>query len=195
MNLVGKVVQLVPLTVDHVDALCEVGFDAEIWRWMPKGVRDRGAIQEWVEEALTAQGAGSAIPFATTLLETGKVIGSTRFMNIDNSHRRAEIGATWITPIWQRSRVNTEAKYLMLRYAFEEQQRRRVEFKTSSQNLKSRAAILRLGATEEGTFRKHMIQEDGSNRDTVYFSIIDDEWPTVKARLEMALGRDGLREG
>ncbi len=193
MNLVGDVVQLVPLTVGHVDALCEVGFDPEIWRWMPKGVRDRGAMQEWVEEALTAQHAGSAIPFATTLRETGRVIGSTRFMNIDTSHRRAEIGATWIAPAWQRSRVNTEAKYLMLRYAFEEQQRRRVEFKTSSQNIKSRTAILRLGATEEGTFRKHMIQEDGSNRDTVYFSIVDDEWPAVKAQLETAFARDGLR--
>jgi len=191
MKLDGDVVQLVPLTVGHVDALWEVGFDAEIWRWMPKGVRDRGTMQEWVEEALTSQGAGLAIPFATTLRETGKVIGSTRFMNIDASHRRAEIGATWITPAWQRSRVNTEAKYLMLRYAFEEQQRRRVEFKTSSQNVKSRAAILRLGATEEGTFRKHMIQEDGSNRDTVYFSIVDDEWPAVKARLETVLARDG----
>ena len=193
MILEGEVVRLVPLEIGHVDALCEVGFDAEIWRWMPTGVRDRGAMQAWVEEALTAQSAGSAIPFATTLRETGEVIGSTRFMNIDTAHRRAEIGATWITPAWQRSRVNTEAKYLMLRSAFEEQQWRRVEFKTSSQNVKSRAAILRLGATEEGTFRKHMIQEDGSNRDTVYFSIVDDEWPAVKAWLESALERGGVR--
>ena len=193
MILGGEVVRLVPLEIGHVDALYEVGSDAEIWRWMPTGVRDRGAMQAWVEEALRAQGAGSAMPFATTLRETGEVIGSTRFMNIDTSHRRVEIGATWIAPAWQRSRVNTEAKYLMLRYAFEEQQWRRVEFKTSSQNVKSRAAILRLGATEEGTFRKHMIQEDGSNRDTVYFSIIDDEWPAVKARLESALERGGVR--
>ena len=193
MILEGEVVRLVPLEIGHVDALCEVGFDPEIWRWMPTGVRDRSAMRAWVQDALTAQDAGSAIPFATTLRETGKVIGSTRFMNIDIAHRRAEIGATWIAPAWQRSRVNTEAKYLMLRYAFEEQKRRRVEFKTSSKNVKSRTAILRLGATEEGTFRKHMIQEDGSNRDTVYFSIVDDEWPTVKARLESALVRDGLR--
>ncbi len=193
MTLNGDVVCLVPLEIGHVDALCEVGFDAEIWRWMPKGVRDRGSMQAWVEEALTAQSAGSAIPFATTIRETGEVIGSTRFMNIDMAHRRAEIGATWITPAWQRSRVNTEAKYLMFRYAFEKQQWRRVEFKTSSQNIKSRAAILRLGATEEGTFRKHMIQEDGSNRDTVYFSIVDDEWPAVKARLEAAFERGGVR--
>ena len=193
MILEGEMLRLVPLAIGHVDALCEVGFNTEIWRWMPTGVRDRGAMQAWVEEALRAQGAGSAMPFATTLRETGEVIGSTRFMNIDASHRRAEIGATWIAPAWQRSRVNTEAKYLMLRYAFEEQQWRRVEFKTSSQNVKSRAAILRLGATEEGTFRKHMIQEDGSNRDTVYFSIIDDEWPAVKARLESSLERGGVR--
>ena len=193
MILEGEVVRLVPLEIGHVDALCAVGFDAEIWRWMPTGVRDRGAMHAWVEDALAAQGAGSAIPFATTLQATGEVIGSTRFMNIDTVHRRAEIGATWIAPAWQRSRVNTEAKFLMLRYAFEEQLRRRVEFKTSSKNIKSRAAILRIGATEEGTFRKHMIQEDGSNRDTVYFSIVDDEWPTVKARLESALVRDGVR--
>ena len=193
MILEGEVVRLVPLEIGHVDALCEVGFDAEIWRWMPTGVRDRGAMRTWVEDALAAQAAGSAMPFVTTLRETGKAIGSTRFMNIDTAHRRAEIGATWIAPAWQRSRVNTEAKFLMLRYAFEEQLRRRVEFKTSSKNIKSRAAILRIGATEEGTFRKHMIQEDGSNRDTVYFSIVDDEWPTVKARLESALVRDGVR--
>ena len=193
MILDGEMVRLVPLEIGHVDALCEVGLDTEIWRWMPTGVRDRGGMQTWVEDALAAQNAGSAIPFATTLRETGKVIGSTRFMNIDSAHRRAEIGATWIAPAWQRSRVNTEAKYLMLRYAFEEQRRRRVEFKTSSNNMKSRTAILRLGASEEGTFRKHMIQEDGSNRDTVYFSIVDDEWPTVKARLELALLRDGAR--
>ena len=193
MILDGEMVRLVPLEIGHVDALCEVGLDTEIWRWMPTGVRDRGGMQTWVEDALAVQNAGSAIPFATTLRETGKVIGSTRFMNIDSAHRRAEIGATWIAPAWQRSRVNTEAKYLMLRYAFEEQRRRRVEFKTSSNNMKSRTAILRLGASEEGTFRKHMIQEDGSNRDTVYFSIVDDEWPTVKARLELALLRDGAR--
>jgi RimJ/RimL family protein N-acetyltransferase len=191
--LEGGFIRLVPLTVEHTDALLAVGLDPEIWRFMARGVRDRNAMEAWVAEGLATQAAGLAIPFVTTLRQTGEVIGATRFMNMDLPHGRVEIGGTWIAPEWQRSRVNTEAKYLMLRYAFEERRWRRVEFKTGSRNVKSRAAILRLGATEEGIFRKHMIQEDGSSRDSVYFSIVDDDWPAVKARLEAQLARNGDR--
>lgn len=187
VTLEGAFVRLVPLTIDHVDPLCAVGLDATIWRWMPSKVRDRAGMQAFVESCLAARDAGTALPFVITERETGQVVGATRFMNIAAADLRVEIGGTWIGPAWQRTRVNTEAKYLMLRHAFERWGCRRVEFKTSALNAKSRAAILRLGAKEEGTLRKHMVQEDGSPRDSVYFSIIDDEWPAVKARLEDTL--------
>ncbi len=187
VTLDGSLVRLVPLALEHVDALCETGLDPAIWRWMPARVRNHDAMQALVDQALEDQRAGTALPFATTLRATGEVVGSTRFMNIALPHRRVEIGGTWIAPAWQRTRINTEAKYLMLRHAFEEWKLLRVEFKTHALNARSRAAILRLGATEEGTLRKHIVQDDGSSRDSVYFSILDDEWPAVKARLEAAL--------
>ena len=187
VTLEGDVVRLVPLGVQHVDGMCEVGLDPEIWRWMPTTVNDRAGMEAFVQESLDMQKAGTGLPFATTLRDTGQVIGSTRFMNVAVAHRRVEVGGTWIGTAWQRTRVNTEAKYLMLRYAFEQLGCLRVEFKTHARNSRSRAAILRLGAVEEGLFRKHMVQSDGSIRDTVYFSIVDDEWPVVKGRLEARL--------
>lgn len=189
-SLEGRDVRLVPLGLEQVDALCAVGLDADIWRWMPVTVSDRAGMERFVQESLDMQQAGTGLPFAMVLRETGHVIGSTRFMNAVAEHRRVEIGGTWIAPEWQRSRMNTEAKYLMLRHAFERLGCLRVEFKTHVDNARSRSAILRLGAVEEGTFRKHMVQGDGSIRDTVYFSIVDDEWPTVKARLESRLALD-----
>jgi RimJ/RimL family protein N-acetyltransferase len=187
LMLQGSLVRLVPLTLDHVDALCDVGLDASLWKWTPVQIGDCDGMRAFVEEALAEQRAGNALAFATTLPETGQVIGSTRFMSIVPAHRRVEIGGSWIAPAWQRTRANTEAKYLMLRHAFEEWKCMRVELKTHAQNAKSRAAILRIGATEEGTLRKHMVQADGSIRDSVYFSILDDEWPNVKRRLEAML--------
>ncbi len=189
VTLEGGVVRLVPLGVEHVDGMCEVGLDPEIWRWMPTTVNDRAGMEAFVQESLDMQKAGTGLPFATTLRDTGQVIGSTRFMNVAVAHRRVEVGGTWIGTAWQRTRVNTEAKYLMLRYAFEQLGCLRVEFKTHARNSRSREAILRLGAVEEGLFRKHMVQSDGSIRDTVYFSIVDDEWPVVKGRLEARLDR------
>ncbi|MGQ0647817.1 MAG: GNAT family N-acetyltransferase [Gemmatimonadaceae bacterium] len=187
--LEGTEVRLVPLTVDHVDALCAVGLDPGIWRWMPIRVHDCAGMRAFVDEALAASAAGATLAFATALRATDTVVGSTRFLNIVPPHRRVEIGATWIAPPWQRSRVNTEAKYLMLRHAFEHWGCMRVELKTDARNTRSREAILRLGAVEEGTFRKHMLQEDGTIRDSVYFRILDEDWPVVKARLEERLAR------
>lgn len=183
-TLEGALVRLVPLTVDHIDALCEVGLDPEIWRWMPRRISDRVGMSAFVEECIDGWHAGTALPFATTLRETGQVVGATRFMSMALGHRRLEIGGTWIGRAWQRTRVNTEAKYLMLRHAFEALGCQRVEFKTHVGNTQSRAAIQRLGAVAEGVFRKHMLQEDGSSRDSVYFSIVDEEWPRVKKALE-----------
>jgi len=184
VTLEGTLVRLVPLALDHVDALCHVGLEPSIWRWMPIAATNRDGMKAFVTEALDEQRDGTSLPFATTLRDTGQVVGSTRFLSIVPEHRRVEIGATWIAPPWQRTRVNTEAKYVMLRHAFEVWKCMRVELKTNALNEASRTAILRIGAAEEGTFRKHMLNADGSIRDSVYFSVVDDEWPAVKATLE-----------
>ena len=187
LTLEGSHVRLVTLTLGHVDELCRIGLDPSLWAWTPVRISDRDGMQAFVEEALADQRAGTALAFATTLRQTGQVIGSTRFMSIAPAHHRVEIGGTWIAPAWQRTRANTEATYLMLRHAFEAWKCMRVELKTHAQNAKSRAAILRIGAIEEGTLRKHLLQADGSVRDSVYFSILDDEWPNVKLKLEAML--------
>jgi RimJ/RimL family protein N-acetyltransferase len=141
----------------------------------------------YIDTALEEQKRGVSLPFALIEKATGRAIGSTRYGNIDRTHRRAEIGWTWVALEWQRTAVNTEAKYLLLRHAFETLGCIRVELKTDSLNERSRAAILRIGAQEEGTFRNHMITASGRIRHTAYFSIVDSEWPAVKARLESLL--------
>jgi len=187
-TLTGSRVILEPLSLAHVDALCEIGLDPEIWRYTTSRVRNRDDMFLYVETALQWQREGTAVPFATIDRASKRVVGSSRFANIAPEHKRAEIGWTWIARDFQRTHVNTEAKYLMLRLAFEQWKYLRVELKTSSRNERSRAAILRLGAVEEGTLRKHMINSDGSSRDSVYFSITDDEWPAVKAKMENMMG-------
>jgi N-acetyltransferase len=184
VTLEGRAIRLEPLGLHHLDALCEVGLDPSLWALTTTNIRSRDDLRRYVEGALAEQAAGTALPFATVVRDGNEVVGSTRFGNIVPEHRRVEIGWTWITPRWQRSAVNTEAKYLMLRHAFETWGCRRVELKTSALNARSRAAMLRIGAREEGTLRKHMVNADGSARDSVYFSIVDDEWAAVGARLE-----------
>jgi RimJ/RimL family protein N-acetyltransferase len=191
VTLAGRHVRLEPLTLAHVDPLLEIGLDEELWRWTGTQVRTRGDMQAYVEEALDAQTQGIAVPFATVDLASTGVVGSSRFANVDRVHRRAEIGWTWVAAPWQRTAVNTEAKYLMFRHAFEVWGCIRVELKTDALNSRSRAAILRIGAKEEGTFRNHMIVHGGRIRDTVYFSLLDREWPEVKRQLEERLSRDG----
>jgi RimJ/RimL family protein N-acetyltransferase len=189
VTLQGSHVRLEPLSLDHVDALCAVGLDDELWRWTNANVRTRDDMQRYVETALEWQRAGTALPFATVHEAENKVIGSTRFANIDRPHRRVEIGWTWIGRRWQRTAANTEAKYLMLRHTFEALGCIRVEFKTDALNVVSRRAIARIGGKEEGTLRSHMITESGRRRDSVYFSIIESEWPGVKAGLATKLAR------
>jgi RimJ/RimL family protein N-acetyltransferase len=144
-------------------------------------------FERLIDKAFAEQSRGESIVFATVERSSQRVIGSTRFMNTDRVNSRVEIGSTWIAPAWQRTVVNTEAKFLMLRHAFEVWQCIRVELKTDALNQKSRNAILRLGAKEEGTLRKHLVTTTGRIRDTVYFSILDTEWPEVKNRLERLL--------
>jgi RimJ/RimL family protein N-acetyltransferase len=196
ITLEGQHVRLEPLTAEHHAQLCEVGLDQELWRWTTVQLGTPEEMRAYMETALREQAAGTALPFATVERSSGRAIGSTRFGNIDAPNARVEIGWTWIGRPWQRTAVNTEAKYLMLRHAFENWRCNRVELKTDSLNARSRAAILRLGALEEGTLRNHMISHTGRLRHSVYFSIINSEWPTVKAGLEEKLARStgaGLR--
>ncbi len=187
VTLEGRHVRLEPLAKAHLAGLVEVGLDEELWRWIPTQVRTAEEMAAYIETALGEQERGTSLPFAIVEKATGRAIGSTRYGNIDRTHHRVEIGWTWVAREWQRTAMNTEAKYLLLRHAFETLGCLRVELKTDSLNERSRAAILRIGAREEGIFRNHMITASGRIRHTVYFSIIDSEWLAAKARLETAL--------
>lgn len=186
--LAGRHIRLEPLTLEHLDGLCAAGLDDDLWRWIPIQVHTRDDMLSYIRTALQWQADGTALPFATIEQSTGRAIGSTRYMNIDKANRHVEIGSTWIGRPWQRTAVNTEAKYVMLRHAFEKLGCLRVELKTDALNERSRNAILRIGAMQEGVFRKHVICDSGRVRDSVWFSIVDTEWPSVKAALEAKLG-------
>jgi len=183
VTLEGQFVRLEPMAIGHLDALWEAGNDAGLWRLIPTNVASKDDMRRYVETALADAQRGTALPFVTIERTSGTVAGSTRFGNIEIAHRKAEIGWTWINPRWQRTAVNTEAKLLMLAHAFEAWQCVRVELKTDALNDRSRAAIARIGGVEEGVLRNHMITETGRHRDSVYFSILDSEWETVKSKL------------
>lgn len=187
VTLEGMHVRLEPLAGAHLKGLAEIGLDEELWRWIPTPVRTTEEMAAYIATALKEQEQGMSLPFAIVEKASGRAIGSTRYGNIDRTHHRVEIGWTWVAREWQRTAMNTETKYLLLRHAFETLGCMRVELKTDSLNERSRAAILRIGAREEGIFRNHMITASGRIRHTVYFSIIDSEWPAVKARLEAKL--------
>jgi RimJ/RimL family protein N-acetyltransferase len=189
VTLEGSVVRLEPIRREYAELFWLAAKDAldDIFQWIPYRMQTPADFELLVEKALREQERGESVVLATIERKSGQVIGSTRFMNIDRANRRVEIGSTWIAPAWQRSAVNTEAKYLMLRHAFEVWQCIRVELKTDALNQQSRNAILRIGAKEEGTLRKHLITWTGRVRDSVYFSILDTEWPDVRSRLEQKL--------
>jgi RimJ/RimL family protein N-acetyltransferase len=189
VTLAGRHVRLEPLAEGHLDGLWAVADDPELWRFTVDAVRSRADLGRWFEQAERARLAGTALPFATVLASDGTVVGSTRFLNASPPDGRVEIGSTFVGAAWQRTAVNTEAKYLMLRHAFEAWGCVRVELKTGHRNLKSQAAILGLGARQEGTLRRHTRMHDGTWRDTVYFGVLEDEWPRVKAGLEARMAR------
>ena len=189
VTLAGRIVRLEPLSLDHVPGLAEVGLDPAIWRWTiarPHSVDD---LRAWAETTIAARDAGTELPFATIEVATGRPIGSSRYLNVAMDHRRLEIGWTWLARGWQRTGANREAKLLMLTHAFETLGCRRVEFKTDSNNEPSRTALLGIGATFEGIFRKHMVMPGDGVRHSAWYSVVDDEWPAVKARLEESLRR------
>jgi RimJ/RimL family protein N-acetyltransferase len=184
VTLEGQHVRLEPVTLAHVPALWRVGAHEELWRYIPYTIDSEAAMRAYVESELAKQAEGEVVRFVTVARSTNEPVGATGFMAIDRQHRRLEIGGTWITPVWQRSPINTEAKYLQLQHAFETLGCIRVEFKTDLLNTKSRQALARIGAVQEGIFRKHMVMPGGRIRDSVYFSITCDDWPGVKDQLE-----------
>jgi|SRR5215210_1542750 len=189
MVLEGDVVRLEPMTLEHLDGLSEVGLDPEIWRFTLVMIRSPKDMRTYIESALSLQREGTTLPFVTIERRSGRTVGSTRFGNYDPANHRIEIGWTWIAPPWQRTAINTEAKYLMLSHAFEKLHCARVELKTDVLNSRSRNAMLRIGAKEEGILRKHSLVWDGRYRDSIYYSILDEEWPEVKGQLQKMLAR------
>ena len=189
VTLEGSIVRLEPLSLDHVPALAEVALDPAIWRWTIARPTTEAELRTWAEAAIAGREAGTELPFATIDIATGRPIGSSRYMNIALDHRRLEIGWTWVAPAFQRTGANREAKLLMLGHAFDTLGCRRVEFKTDSLNEPSRTALLGIGATFEGIFRNHMVMPEGRMRHSAYYSVIDGEWPAVRAGLERSLAR------
>ena len=175
--------------MEHQAGLTAIGLDPEIWRLTVAVVRTPEEMRSYMESALRLQAEGSSLPFVTIERSSARIVGSTRFGNYDPLNRRIEIGWTWLAGAWQRTATNTEAKYLMLTHAFERLGCVRVELKTDVLNLPSRKAMTRIGAKEEGILRKHTLMWTGRYRDTVFYSILDAEWPQVKARLETLLIR------
>jgi N-acetyltransferase len=191
--LEGAHVRLEPLRPEHAPVLWELAKDhlQDLFQWIPYKFESLADFGEFNARLLEERRRGLSVPFCTILRDPFQTVGTTRYMNMDLANRKVEIGSTWIAPRWQRTIINTEAKYLMLRHAFEVWKCIRVELKTDAMNAQSRNAILRLGAKEEGTLRKHMITWNGRHRDSVYFSILDTEWPGVKAALEAKLKARG----
>ncbi len=188
VTLTGRFVRLEPLSLDHVPGLWLAGNEPEIWTYMPYGNLDSpDKMRGWVEELLRRQAQGNDLPFAVVHLESGKVAGASRYMTIERQNRSLEIGGTWYGKAYRRTGVNTECKYLLLKQAFETLGCIRVQFRTDLRNVRSQQALERIGAVREAVFRKYSIMPDGHQRSSVFFSVIDDDWPAVKARLERLL--------
>lgn len=188
VTLEGDVVRLEPLNQDHAQGLYARGRHEPDWAFMPRACFvDAADARHWIDEALESPGQ---LPFAIVEKAKDRVAGSTRYLNIRREHRSVEIGWTWLGQDFQRSAINTETKLLLLSHAFEKLGCIRVEFKTDQRNLRSQQALERIGAVREGVFRKHMIVQQGHHRDSVYFSIVDTEWPQVKERLQALFNRE-----
>lgn len=187
--LQGDIVRLEPMSAHHAQALADAGLHPELWRLQPEPMTSLADMQRYVDRALAGRQDGSCLPFVIVQQSTGAIIGTTRYMDIALAHKRLEIGATWLTPSSHRSGANAEAKFLLLQHAFDTIGIIRVVFKTELSNTQSRQAILRIGGVEEGVFRKHLIAQSGRTRDMVYFAILDEDWPSVKARLQARLHR------
>ncbi|AOI63438.1 GCN5 family acetyltransferase [Burkholderia territorii] len=186
-TLVGERIMLRPLDASDRHALLDAAADGRLWNLKVTVVPGEDTVDAYIDAALQGRAAGTVMPFAIVDRASGRVIGSTRFWKIDRNNRKLEIGHTWLSESAQRTHANTEAKWLLLSYAFDTLHCVRVQFTTDELNEKSRAAILRLGAKQEGIVRHERIMPDGRKRNSVRFSIIDDEWPDVREQLRAKL--------
>jgi RimJ/RimL family protein N-acetyltransferase len=185
--LEGEHVRLEPLALEHRADLARVALDPDLWQWTLTRIHSLQDLDEYIATAVAWREAGTAIPFATVDRSTGRAVGCTRLANIDRDNRRLEIGWTWLARAYHRTAFNTEAKLLMLGHAFESMDCIRVEFRVNAVNARSRAAVLRIGAREEGILRHHQITPDGRVLDWVYYSILREEWSEVRSRIELKL--------
>jgi N-acetyltransferase len=188
-TLDGVRIRLEPMTLEHLAGLEAVAFDDRIWRYTMTWVKNRDDLKIWVESALQGEAAGTVLPWVTVLKAENRVIGSTRFLDFNQVHKITELGHTWLAPEFHGSGLNAEAKLLQLRFAFDELGLNRVALKTHHENLQSQAAMRKIGAIEEGTFRNHYVMPDGSARHSVWFSIIREDWPRVRSLLEGQVAR------
>lgn len=182
--LEGNTVKLVPMENSHLDGLWDAGHNQSIWEFTSSKVRNKAEMKKIIVSAIAEREKGTQLPFTVIDKKTGEIVGSTRFMDISEVHKSLEIGWTWYSPEYWRTRINTESKFLLLQYVFETMGLNRVQFCTDSRNVRSQAAIARLGAVREGVLRKHRIIADGYVRDTVVFSILKEEWPKIKRELQ-----------
>ncbi|NYF80848.1 GNAT family N-acetyltransferase [Granulicella arctica] len=186
-TLEGPRLRLEPLTLAHIPAFEAIAYDDRNWRHMTSWIKNRADLTQWIELALTNERAGTVQPWITILKSTGQPIGTTSFLDLNQQHRTVEIGSTWLAPAYQATGLNPEAKLLQLDYAFDTLNLNRVAFKTHHENKQSQAALRKLGATYEGTFRNHYLMPDGTHRHSVWFSIIREDWPEVRAHLTARL--------
>jgi N-acetyltransferase len=184
LTLTGRYVALLPLQPDHAAGLWEAGSAPEIWSFMRSGVTSLPEMEQWVSAALNERDKTGSMPYAIQEVSTGMLVGSTRVFDIQPAHRNGEIGHTWYAPRVWRTALNTECKLLLMGYCFEQLNFLRLQFKTCSRNVRSQKAIERLGAVKEGMLRDNIINADGYVRTSVYYSVLQREWPEVKARLE-----------
>jgi RimJ/RimL family protein N-acetyltransferase len=186
----GRVIRLEPLDFVHVDGLWRAAQDADIWRWLPAPApRNHADLERIVRAAMTERDDASRIPFAVVEKASGRAVGSTSYLDIEPLHRRIEIGWTWFGRSWWGTGVNEESKLLLFSHAFDNLRTQRVSLKTDARNERSQRAIERVGGVREGTLRKHYVRPDGTSRDTVYFSVIDTEWPQVRESLQARVAR------
>lgn len=183
-KLENKFVQLIPMELDHVEGIYEAAQDKRIWEHMSVDLTDKSRVIQYVEDAIQKREHGTDFAYVIVNKKTGKVIGATWFLDISTQHKRLEIGSTWVNPIYWRSNINTNCKYLLLNYCFEELSLNRVQIKTGHENLRSQKAIERIGGVKEGILRNHMIRKEGVIRHTVLYSVIKEDWGKVKRHFD-----------
>lgn len=183
-KLENSLVQLIPINLEHVEGLYKAAQDKRIWEHMSVDLTDKSRVIQYVEDAIQKRERGTDFAFAIVDKKLGEIIGATWFLDISSQHKRLEIGSTWVNPAYWSSNINTNCKYLLLTYCFEELALNRVQIKTGHENLRSQKAIERIGAVKEGILRNHMIRKEGIIRHTVLYSVIREEWGKVKRHFE-----------